>query len=114
MKRRPILVWSDRRIEETRLYRFRIRQFLLRHPYCQVWLSENGVAEEEAIAVGGVVIVGGVEWVVPLATQVHHRNKRRGCDLLDEREWLAVSRALHERIERHKDWARSRGYLAAF
>jgi hypothetical protein len=51
---------------------------------------------------------------VPLATQVHHRNKRRGADLLDQTEWLAVSASAHHRIENDKAWARAQGYLLNF
>lgn len=33
----------------------------------------------------------GVRVTAPFATEIHHRNKRRGIDLLDQSEWLAVS-----------------------
>lgn len=84
MKRSPLRRISARRLEETWLYCYRCRQFLLAHPYCQVWLAEHGVAESTAIHQQGRVAVGGVIVSVPLSSQVHHKNKRRCADLLDQ------------------------------
>lgn len=115
MKRSPLRRISVRRLAETRLYRFRIQQFLFRHPYCQVWLTEHGISEAEAIQRSGLVhLMDGSRVMVPLATEVHHRNKRRGWDLLDQSEWLAVSREAHRRIESEKTWAREQGFLREF
>ncbi len=114
MNRAPLRRLSARRLEETSLYRYRRKLFLLAHPYCQVWLAEHGVEEETAIRHRGAVTLGGVTAIIPLATEVHHKNKRRGGDLLDERFWLAVSREAHEQIEAHKSWARAAGWLRAF
>jgi hypothetical protein len=115
LKRSRLRRISARRLFETDLYRYRVRLFLLKHPYCQVWLAERGIEEEWAKAQNGLVCgTDGVRMVVPLATQVHHRNKRRGADLLDQTEWLAVSREAHAWIENHKDWARARGFLRDF
>jgi hypothetical protein len=115
MKRTPLRRISDRRLVETNLYRYRIKQFLLEHPYCQVWLAEHGISEETALREGGVVpLPNGSRASVPLATQVHHRNKRRGADLLDQDNWLAVSAEAHDRIESDKAWARAQGFLLPF
>ena len=115
MRRTPLRRISERRLLETDLYRRRLQQFLLAHPYCQLWLTEHGVAESLAIERHGIVhLPDNPAALVPLATQVHHKNKRRGADLLDENHWLAVSRDAHERIENHKAWARARGYLEPF
>lgn len=110
----PLRPISDRRLRETNLYRFRSRRFLLAHPYCQIWLAEHDVAEGMAIRLGGVLRLAGAWVSVPRATEIHHRNKRRGANLLDERHWLAVSAAAHDEIENHKAWARTRGYLLNF
>lgn len=115
MRRTPLRRISNRRLVETSLYHYRIGQFLLAHSYCQVWLAEHGVAEEEAIRHGGMVVLpNGEKAVVPLATQVHHVNKRRGADLLDQNFWLAVSAEAHRRIEESKAWARAQGFLLDF
>ena len=117
MNRSPLRRISARRLEETWLYCYRRKQFLLAHPYCQVWLAEHGVVEAEAIRAGGQVRPNGPEGplsVVPLAIQIHHANKRRGADLLDQHYWLAVSREAHEQIESNKAWARAQGYLLDF
>lgn len=106
---------SERRLRESQLYRYRIRQFLLVHPYCQVWLAEHHLTEDDAKHLRGLVrLSDGTQVSIPLSTQVHHRNKRRGADLLDQSEWLAVSREAHERIENNKTWARAQGYLRIF
>lgn len=115
MKRTRLNRISRRRLLETTLYHYRIRQFLLLHPYCQVWLAENSILESNALEQGGVVTLSnGSRVAVPLATQVHHVNKRRGADLLDQQYWLAVSAAYHRQIETNKDWARTKGYLLDF
>jgi hypothetical protein len=105
---------SARRLHESWLYEYRRKQFLAAHPYCQVWLAEHGVEEADAIHNGGRVEVNGTLLTVPLSTEIHHKNKRRGFDLLDPSEWLAVSADAHRRIESEKDWARARGYLRDF
>lgn len=115
MKRSALNPMSPRRLRESQLYHYRAREFLLRHPYCQVWLAEHQLAEEVVKAQQGTATLpDGSRVAVPLSTEVHHRNKRRGADLLDQSEWLAVSREAHERIENNKFWARARGYLRSF
>ncbi len=115
MKRTALRRLSPRRLLETDLYRFRARQFLLKHPYCQVWLAEHALTETTLIATGGTITrPDQPPLIAPLATQVHHRNKRRGADLLDETEWLAVSASAHTHLETHKSWARARSYLRDF
>lgn len=104
---------SDRRCRQSSLYLYRVKEFLLRHPYCQVWLAEHKLSEG-AVQNGLVQLADGSVARPPLATEVHHRNKRRGSDLLDQAEWLAVSREAHERIEGNKTWARAKGYLRDF
>jgi len=105
---------SDRRLGQNSFYLYQIKRFLIEHPY---WLVENGVSEDEAKRQGGRVRVGGPDSplvAIPLATEVHHRNKRRDEDLLDQTHWLAVSRSGHEKIEQNKDWARSLNLLLPF
>lgn len=115
MKRSPLKRLSDRRLVETDLYRYRIKRFLLDHPYCQAWLAEHGVSEEIALTQNGVVtLTNGIRVSIPLATEVHHKNKRRGADLLDQTHWLAVSTPYHRQIEENKAWARAQGYLLHF
>ena len=117
MKRTALRRISVRRLAETSLYHYRRKQFLLAHPYCQVWLAEHGIVEAEAMRAGGQVRFEGPDGprsLIPLATEIHHRNKRRGADLLDQRGWLAVAREAHERIESNKAWARAQGYLCDF
>ena len=117
MRRTSLRRISARRLEETSLYHYRRKQFLLAHPYCQVWLAEHGIDEATAIRdLGFVRLAGpsGPATVVPLSTEIHHRNKRRGADLLDQKHWLAVSTDAHRRIEANKAWARAEGFLLDF
>lgn len=114
MRRTGIRRISVRRLEETSRYHYRRKQFLLAHPYCQVWLAENGIPETQAMSVHGLVLIGEKVIAVPLSTEVHHKNKRRGHDLLDQEHWMAVSEDAHKRIEANKAWARARGFLLAF
>ena len=114
MKRTPLRRISARRLNENDYYLYRRRRFLDLHPYCQVWLAEHGHAEVAAIEGGGVVEQDGNRTLIPLSTEIHHANKRRGSDLLDEANWLAVSADAHRRIEHDKAWARARGFLRPF
>jgi hypothetical protein len=108
---------SARHASDIESYDVSRLRFLSEHPYCQVWLHEHGIGEELAIRNKGNVRLGernSPVVPVPLATEVHHKNKRRSEMLLDTRYWMAVSAEAHKRIETHKDWARAAGYLLDF
>ena len=108
---------SAHRATDVGLYDVQRRRFLSEHPYCQLWLFEHGIAEELAIRNQGNVRLHGPDSPlvpVPLATEVHHKNKRRAEMLLDIRYWMAVSSEAHRKIESHKGWARAAGYLLEF
>lgn len=112
----PLRRVSTCRRQQLRHYETRRVEFLREHPYCQFWLAEHGIAEELAIRRHGILRLrpGVPPLHVPRSSTVHHRNKRRGARLLDEREWMAVSWTSHRAIEAGKRWARERGYLRAF
>ena len=114
MNRSPLRRISARRLEETWLYQYRRKGFLMAHPYCQLWLAEQGIAEADAIRQGGCVEINGMVASIPLSTEIHHKNKRRGADLLDTSFWLAVAQNSHRRIEANKAWARTAGFLVDF
>jgi hypothetical protein len=117
MIRSGIRRMSDRRLAQTSFYNYQIKRFLQEHPYCQVWLAENSVSEEDAKRQGGRVRLGSPDSPlvsIPLATEVHHKNKRRDEDLLEQKYWMAVSRDGHEKIENNKAWSRSGGFLLPF
>jgi len=108
---------SAHRASDMQLYDVERQRFLSEHPYCQLWLRENGIEEETAIRNQGKVRLqepDGPAVLVPLATEIHHMNKRRARMLLDTRHWMAVSSEAHKRIESRKDWARASGYLLEF
>jgi len=107
---------SFRRRGELNRYGPKRKKFLRDHPYCQFWLAENSVSEAHAIAQRGRVRIGkdSAKVSVPRSSTIHHRNKRRGARLLEERFWMAVSWAGHRFIEQQKKWARDRAYLTQF
>jgi hypothetical protein len=105
---------TDLRHHQNGLYLYCRKLFLAAHPYCQLFLAERGISEAEAFRRGGIIPLNGVPTSIPLATQVHHRDKRRGARLLDERFWMAISPWGHDQIELNKSWARERGYLLQF
>ena len=105
-----------RRLEQLTNYAAKRAGFLRLHPYCQLWLAEDDIPEEYALVLSGRVPIPGALGLcpVPRSQAIHHRDKRRGERLLDERFWMAVSRAAHRRIEENKAWARACGYLNPF
>lgn len=107
---------SLQRLEQLAAYIARRSRFLGQHPYCQLWLAEHDIPEEYAMVLCGRVPLPGaiVLCPVPRSQTIHHRDKRRGERLLDERFWMAVSRTAHRRIEENKAWARACGYLNPF
>ena len=102
MKRR-----SAKRARQTGIYVREEEKFLEAHPFCQAWIFNERLDERFVLASGG--IVEGV--MVPRSTEVHHRNKKDGDRLLDQRWWLAVCRTQHDWIENHKNLARESGLL---
>ena len=115
VRRTPLRRVSLRRLGELRHYNLRRDRFLRAHPFCQLWLAEHGVGEALAIEHDGILqLPDGSTIRVPCATMVHHRDKRRGARLLAEDDWMALSFAAHDRIEKNKAWARANGYLRNF
>lgn len=111
MKRTRINRVSAKRAEQNCKYIVAREGFLRLHPVCQIWICEKQYDESEVVAAyhAGQRTFRGE--LMPQATQIHHRNKRHGERLLDERWWMAVCRANHERVEANKSWARDKGYL---
>ena len=116
-RKAPLRNFSEFLKSDAESYKVSRLRFLSEHPYCQLWLSEHGVSEEVAIQSQGHIRLrepDGPLVPVPLATEIHHTNKRRADRLLDSRYWMAVSAEAHQKIEANKDWARVMGYLLGF
>jgi len=120
----PLRRVSKKRAAQNRIYGKKRAAFFEAHPICQVWLKEEGWTEhknnsatkkylDEIRKICPIVALSICE-NAPLATEIHHVNKRRGEMLNDERFWLAVCSANHRRIEDNKSWARERGFLKDF
>lgn len=111
MKRTRIKQLNPKRAEQKRKYAEAREGYLRLHPVCQIWICEKQYDESEVVAAynAGQRTFRGE--LMPQATQIHHRNKRHGERLLDQRWWMAVCRANHERVEANKSWARDKGYL---
>lgn len=108
MKRTPIRRVSDKRRASNEKYLRRVQEFLIEHPWDQVWLCRHGLTEADVRTASRTS--DGIEHI-PRSTEIHHRNKRDGSRLLDERFWMATSRQSHDMIERNRTWARKEGYL---
>lgn len=91
--------------------------YLAEHPLCQIYLAEHRLIEAEAVAAFrslGESGIGRFYWKghdIPLAEEIHHRNKSNGVRLTDTRFFMSASREWHDRVENAKDWARLRCYL---
>jgi hypothetical protein len=93
------------KVENAHL-RILCERFLAAHPLCQVCLDlakHEGVREVTPL----ITVSRGIQ----AATQVHHIGRRHGAWLLDTMWFLAVCGLHHDRIEKHGEWARDRGYL---
>jgi hypothetical protein len=99
MKRTPLKRVSSKRSKELREYAKLRKAYLEAHPYCEVYLAENGLKYE------------GNPIDAPLATDIHHRRGRWHGRLNETEHWLAVCRESHERIHYHPQWAYERGYM---
>lgn len=92
--------------------------FLALHPWCQVWLSDNGETEDDVFT-----MVDGTGWIhsnrgfdmvwvqVPRSVEIHHKRGRTGLMLLNEEFWLAVSRNGHNFIHNNPKEAYERGFM---
>ena len=109
--RRPIPRQSSRRKVEQRQYAKQRAAYLIAHPYCQAWIAMHGMDENDVVANSGYQKYCDYGHLVPRSTSIHHRNKRTGSRLLDERWWMAVCDYSHHEIEERKEWARQEGYL---
>lgn len=76
-------------------------KFLLAHPYCQWYLQEKGIPEDEA----------HLHPEAPKSNQIHHRRGRTGMRLLEEEFWLAVSDFGHKHIHTYTKESYEKGYL---
>jgi hypothetical protein len=78
---------SDKREEDYQGYREERLEFLLKNPVCQVRDCEN------------------------CSMDVHHKKKRNGKRLRNQKYWMAVCRGCHTYIGAHPEWAYEEGYL---
>lgn len=109
---------SKRRSAQLSAYAKARIDFLHDHPFCEVWLVRHGTNDKELVRKidRGLTVIeipvmcpGGDP--PPYSTEIHHRLRRSGERLLDEKEWLAVSREGHRWIHQHPSEARKLGLL---
>ena len=112
LKRTRLSPVSKKRKKEMGEYAKLRAEFLRAHPYCMVWLRENGFTEDRVSPTGKVwSLFGPLEmWYAPRSTEIHH-GARRGKNYLNTKTWWAVCRESHDRIEQNPSWARANGYL---
>lgn len=106
-KCRRIPTIRKERAAERRMYNKDRDEYLKAHPYCQIFIAQNRLNEEEVISAEG--FLRGL--CIPLATQIHHRNKTNGPRLLDKRWWMSACHEEHQYVENHKEESRKIGLL---
>lgn len=117
MKRTPIHRISTALQQRKRLYAKAADEYLAAHPLCQASLLANGIPELYALAnatpcQGGARIpFNGKTIFIPDSVEIHHRNKRHGVRLTDQRWFMAISRVMHDFIESNLSTARANGWL---
>lgn len=106
---------SETKQTESRLYVRDKTRYLSLHPFCQIWLARNEVDEELTLnlwrAAGSPSAWEFRGKRIPRATHIHHRNKRNGARLRDDRWWLSACLEEHDWVENNKDDARALGFL---
>lgn len=117
LRRTPLRKVSSKRSRELREYSKKRKAFLIAHPFCQVWLDRNDIADlgqwiYRDRRKGYVYSDLSILALKPdLACDIHHKAGRTGWRLNDESQWLAVSREAHEWIHANPSEARRRGWL---
>lgn len=115
LKRTGSFGQSARRAAERREYSAKVAAFLAAHPFCQISIFLRKLLEADIIAANGCYRDrSGVSHRIPRSEVVHHRNKRRGRRLLDERFWIAACNEEHSLLEDHKALSREIGLLLPF
>jgi hypothetical protein len=122
------------RLADLKIYWKRVPVFLEEHPFCQWYMAELGLNESELLQCQGLYHYAteiGIRYdkdlgrvacfagrflfaYVPRSEVVHHKNKRRGARLLDEKDWQADSRFGHDAIELNLKEARAKGHSLNF
>ncbi len=75
---KPIRRVSKKRAKEMQTYAQKRRDFLIKHPVCQVWLAENGFVDTAAAVF--LVLLHGAG---PKSTEIHHQPSwARACGFL--------------------------------
>jgi hypothetical protein len=116
MKRTPIKRVSKKRAQANREYSNKRKDYLIAHPWCQIFMKRYGIDEAVVKANNGVypeVTYGGmVHWKrVPFANQIHHTKKPKQTYLNVVETWLSACQEQHEWVENNKSKARELGLL---
>lgn len=111
LKRSRVRKVSSRRAKQLREYAAKRKAFLLKNPYCQIWLKRMGMTESHAVLWGGQYMKDMTVYWAPRSVEVHHVRGRIGAMLNDERYWLAASREEHEWAHSHPKEARALGII---
>lgn len=94
--------------------------YLEEHPFCQVTIARYTFRETDVLARARGLNRSNCQGIfyqgilIPIATEIHHRNKARGPRKTDVRFWISSSRKGHDWIEDEKKAARATGFLLPF
>lgn len=108
---------SKKRAVQLKQYSADRKEYLQKHPFCQIYMRRFGLDEAEVMKNNGVykeVTTGGqVHWIrVPWAQDIHHTRGRVGALLLLQEYWMSASRDMHEWAHNNPTEARRIGVLA--
>lgn len=105
-KKKPIRKVSKKRSRVNQEYLKRRDIFLRNNRFCQYWLLQHGLRDEEQLRQRGLMVYSRA----PLATEIHHV-RGRGKYLLDESTWMAVSIEGHRAIHSDPKTSYLKGYM---
>lgn len=115
LKRTPIRRVSKKRAKANRTYAALRRDYLIEHPFCQIYIKRFGLNEGEIIKMNGAyreVNCGFVYWkMVPMAYEIHHTKHPKWKYLNDTSTWLSACRDMHMWAHNHPSEAREKGCL---
>lgn len=116
-RKKPMARVSERRRRQRAAYGPAEKAHLDAHPFCQLTIAYCRFDEAAVLRRGAGLNASNCQGLffqgvlIPIATEVHHRNKAREERLADPRWMASASRRMHDWVENHKDQARAEGYL---
>jgi len=114
--RKPIRRVSNKYAAAQRRYGILRKEYLEKHPFCQIYIRRFNLDESDVIAHNGVyeetTPSGFTHWKhVPLAIEIHHSKSPKKTYLNDVSTWFAACREQHNWVKDNQSQARLQGVL---